>query len=112
VPAGVPRPTPRPPQPEGHLCVGDARSCGPGPGRRDELIALCIRQTGVREDTLRRQAALDVAVDLAGGLERRGPAADGPCAALVLARGEKADRVDSVRDSRCAILGFWRWSQE
>jgi hypothetical protein len=38
----------------------------------DELIALCIRQTGVREDTLRRQAALDVAVDLAGRVERRG----------------------------------------
>lgn len=24
------------------------------PGRRDELIAFCVRQTGVREDTLRR----------------------------------------------------------
>src|SRR5689334_9872374 len=48
----------------------------------------------VRDHLGADEAALDVAVDLAGGLERRGPAADGPCAALVLARGEKADEVE------------------
>src|SRR5947208_16535080 len=42
------------------------------------------------------EAALDVAVDLAGGLERRRAAADRPGAALVLARGEEADEVEQV----------------
>src|SRR5207245_5260489 len=42
------------------------------------------------------EPALDVAVDLAGGLERRRAAADGPRAALVLARGEEAHEVEQV----------------
>src|SRR5438552_5500368 len=42
------------------------------------------------------EAALDVAVDLAGGFEGRGAAADRPGAALVLARGEEAHQVEQV----------------
>src|SRR5690348_17810773 len=53
-----------------------------------------FRSVLVRDHLGADEAALDVAVDLAGGLERGGPAADGPCAALVLARGEKADEVE------------------
>src|SRR5580765_5739085 len=48
----------------------------------------------VRDHLGADEAALDVAVDLAGRLERRRAPADRPCAALVLARGEKADEVE------------------
>ncbi len=70
------------------------------------LLAAELDEVGVGGDLGPDEAPLDVRVDLAGGLDGDGAAADLPGADLVLADGEEADRVEQApRRLDEAVLG-------
>ena len=53
-------------------------------------------QIAVANDAGTDEAALEIAVDLAGSLRCLGALADGPCAALLLAVGQEGDEAQQV----------------
>ena len=53
-------------------------------------------QIAVANDAGTDEAALEIAVDLAGSLRCFGALADGPCAALLLAVGQEGDQAQQI----------------
>ncbi len=60
------------------------------------IIEVVGFQIAVANDAGTDEAALEIAVDLAGSLRCLGALADGPCAALLLAVGQEGDQAQQI----------------